>query len=449
MKETIFDLIEKDIPEGKKGYFELAKNAPEPTNDSFLSNIGDYGKSILKGYVEGVSRFGRMMGPTSGYEGLSDEQQLERQTENLDKVLPTKDGFVQSSLRRGLKEAPSVLAFPGSTLSQTLPRAIAAGFLGEGAKELGAPEWVQSAAELTAFIGPDLTKKLIESGSNKELIKAARDLGLSDEAIAPLINSEFKQKWLSKLSPRRGSTEKILEKSKSELGKTYNALQKSSPAQKQISEETSIKLIKSLKDKMFEMPSSVREKILTDFKDLQKNPITGDSLINFYADINHATSSNSKQLSLLKEPIKEALKEISPELSKQFETINKLYSKYYKIASRLKPNLMSDLVGASENIGLLTSIITGYYPQFLAFTGKATASKLSQQLLLNPRYQQLSLKMVDALNENKFSVAKKLSDTIAYEVRKTSPELADKLEEITEEEFKELLSNRPRKGELK
>ncbi len=107
----------------------------------------------------------------------------------------------------------------------------------------------------------------------------------------------------------------------------------------------------------------------------------------------------------------------------------------YKISKRLEPNLMTDLIGASEALGLLASFTLGYYPTLFKFAGEKTARKLSQQMLLNPRFQQISTKMVDAIKDNKANVAKKLSDLLATEVRKTSPEAALKLEELSEEEL--------------
>lgn len=439
MKNTIFDLADTELSTGKKGFFEAAERAPNPKDNSFLSSVSDYGKTILKGAAEGLGRLGRVMGPLQTDKSTS--EQLEEQTESLDKLLPVEEDFGQRSIRRGLRELPTALSFPGSTAA-TLPRAIAAGFLGEGAKDLGAPEWAQTAAELTAYIGPDITKKLLESGKDKDLIQAGRKLGMSDEALTPLLQSEFKQKWLSKMTPRRGSTQSSLSKSKSELQKTYGELQKSSAAQGELSFGSSQGLINSIEDKLFEMPSGVRSKISADFKDLQSRPITGDSLINFYVDINHEAGKNAKQLSLLKEPIKNALKEINPSLAKDFDTINTLYSKYYPIAKRLEPNLMTDIVGASEAIGLLASLTTGYYPFFLKIAGEKTARKVAQQLLINPRFQQISKKMVVAMNQNKYQMVKKLSDLMSHEMRKTSPEVADKLDDISEEELMDLFKIR-------
>ena len=104
----------------------------EENDESFLSDIKDYGKTILKGTAEGLGRLGQMMSghvkrPEISDEGKiilpeSKEQEKERQTKSLDKLLPTDEGFVQKGIRRGLREAPSMAAFPGGnagTLART------------------------------------------------------------------------------------------------------------------------------------------------------------------------------------------------------------------------------------------------------------------------------------------------------------------------------------------
>jgi uncharacterized membrane-anchored protein YjiN (DUF445 family) len=244
------------------------------------------------------------------------------------------------------------------------------------------------------------------------------------------------------MTPRRGMTESALRKSKKELGETHQTIRKSPEAKKVLSSDTSKKMITDINEKLFDMPSGVRGKISDDLKDLLSKEVTGDTLMNFWADINHEMGSNSKQLSLLKEPIREALKNTSPEMAKDFEMVNQLHSKYYKIAKRLEPNLMTDIIGAADSIALLGSLMTGYYPMFLKFGAEKTGRAIAQQLLINPRLQQLSSKMVDALNQNKFTVAKKVSDEISRVIRKTSPEMANELDKITEEDFIKLFSNR-------
>jgi len=447
MTGTIFDMIDEPIGEGKEGYFDIASKAPQPKDDSFFGTIKEYGKSALKGTAEGLSKFGLMMGPLISEK--SPEKQLSEFSGQLNELLPTEDeSYGQRAIRRGLKEAPTAMAFPGSPIA-TLPRALAAGFIGEGAKDLGAPEWAQTALELTAYLGPDITKKLLEKGSNAELIAEARKLALSDEQITPLIQSDFKQKWLSKITPRRGATQEALEKTKEGLQSAYGKIAEGETAKAALSTESGVKLIDSIEDLFEKMPSGVREKIKTDYKDLFKKDITGQSLINFWGDINHELGKHSKQLSLLKEPIKEALNEISPELAKNFETINKLYTKFYPIAKRLEPNLNTDIMSASKALGSLIGVLTGNYAVLEAAGIHFAGGQLAKELLINPRFQQIGNKMVEAIAENKYGMAKKLTDLLSHEFKKTSPELSNQLQNISEDELKDLFSSRPKQESAK
>ncbi len=441
MNETIFDLIEEPIGEGKKGYFDAASNAPQPKDNSWYSKVQDYGKTFVKGAAEGLVNLSHLMNPPQGQEKPL-EQQRKEFSGYLDEALPTEDDFGQNAIRRGLQQAPTAIGFPGGGVVATGARALGAGLLGEGAKELGAPEWLQTAAELTAYMGPDITKKLLEKGSNKEIIAAAKKMGLTDEQITPLIQSDFKQKWLTKVAPRRGKTQEALENTKKGLQEAYGNLAESSQAKNALDPEAYQKLYKNIGDKLFEMPSGVREKVATDFKDLLKNPISGKTLMNFWVDINHEAGKNSKQLSLLKEPLKKAMTEIDPEMAKNFETVNALYSKFYPIAKKLEPNLYTDVMSASKAFGSLIGVLTGDYSVLATAGTYITGGKAAQLLLTNPRFQQIGQKFAIAVDQNKFLVAKKLVDLLANELKKTSPEVSKEIENISEEELMELFSRK-------
>ncbi|CAB4121573.1 hypothetical protein UFOVP1357_52 [uncultured Caudovirales phage] len=443
---TIFDFA--DVPDGKEGFLELAKRSPEMKEESFFSDIANYGKSALKGVTEGLGRLGRLMGPLKEFPEISPEgeiiaprstqQQLEEQTQGLEDLIPQEEeSFGQKALRRGLREAPTALALPGAT-AESGGRALAAGLFGQGAEEMGAPEWVQTAAELTAYLGPDITKKLLSKGSKKEIVDAGRKLGLTEEEITPLLQSDLKQKWLTKLTPKRGATEKALSKTKTALGEAYGNLASHPESGLEISEKINGKLINSLKEKLALMPRKVQGKIGNDLNDLLNNPVTGKSLMNFYADVNHHLGGKTKHLSLLKGPIKNAIQSVSPDLAKDFDLVNDLYSKYAKISGKLKPTLTSDLISGVETLagmGALGALVMGN-PFFIKTIALEQAGKkIAQQMLFNPRLQQITTKTVEALNQNKWSTVKKLMDLYAHNIRETSPEMADELENISEEDL--------------
>jgi hypothetical protein len=429
-----------DDDASERGYTFLSQDQVAEKNP-IETKIKDYGKTALKGAMEGVLEFGKMMSGRKPNEEITSEKTAERLNELI--PLEGEEDFGQRALRRGLKMAPSAVAFPGSQLS-TLPRAIAAGFTGEAAKDLGAPEWAQAAAEITAFIGPDITKKLIEKGSNKEIIAAAKKLGMTDEQITPLLQSDFKKKWLTKFIPRRGSMQGVLGESKKGIQNAYSTLTASEEAGAQLSAKSTKDLSEQFNKLLFNMPSGVRELVKQDLKDLASKPITGESLMNFYADVGHYLGEDTKQLSLLKQPIKDALKSISPELAKDFETVNALYVKYYDIANKLKPNMKTDVMEAilssSEALVAIVGTITGNYPVIAGIATEKAGKILAKQMVTNPRFQQLSNKIVLAMNENKPAIVMKLIDALAHEVRKTSPEMADKMENLTSHELKQFLN---------
>lgn len=448
---SIFDVLDEREPRGgQEGFFDLAKNLDaniQTSKPSFLNESSktinkftqysptlgkalDYGKSVVKGGVEGLLKFGEAFGPIEG-SGPTFEENIEI----LNELLPTEDDIGQRALRRGISEAPIALSTMGAG---GLPRSLLAGFAGEGAKDLGAPEWAQTAAELTAFIGPDITKKLLQSGENKELIKFAKERGLSDEQITPLIQSEFKQKWLSKLSPRRGKIEESLSESKKGIDTIYNYFREAG-SKAVIPEQSAATMLNEMSALLKQMPAEVRVKIEKDAMDLISSKPTANALFNFWADINYASGLNAKQLSLLKGPIRKALKATDPKLAQEFEFGNKLAENYYKISGKLKPTLLSDLVGAGESLAILGSIATGYYPFLTKFVGEKSARMLARELLINPRLQQLGEKTLIAMNEGKATAAYKILKGYIKELSKVDPITAAKLNKLSEEEIDDFL----------
>jgi hypothetical protein len=441
MPGTIFDLIEEEPKEGKEGFFQLAEKAPQPRDDSFLNTIKDYGKTALKGSIEGFSRLGKMVSGTVP----GTEHEVQQQTETLDELLPTDEGIGQGALRRTLQNAPSMLAFPGSTTAQTAIRTGIGSSGAEIAKQYGAPEWAQSAIELTAFIGPDITKKLLESGKDADLIKFAKDMGMTDAEITPLIQSEFKQNWLSKLAPKGGRTEKVLNETQKALQRVYQKVTKSPNAKLEISEVENGKLINRIQEKLNDFPASTRDLIKKDLADLLENPITGESLANFWKDINHVAGKDRHLLSTLKDPLSKAIHSVSPEMGKEFELVNKMYTKFYPVASKLKPTITSQVIKAVEALALPISILTGNLVHIKSFVGQALGQRLSREMLLNPHFQQLGKKMVVAIEQNKFGLGAKIINDLRKEIQKFDPETAEQIQDLSLEDFEKLVSSHKQK----
>lgn len=404
----------------------------------FFEKAKDYAKTIAKGTVEGVSRFGKMMGPLQ-HESKTGTQELLEQTEILDEALPTSEGYVQKGIRRGLRELPTNLSIPGGGATQTAVRTGLAGMAGQAVEETGGPEWLQAAAELTAYVGPDLTKKLLSFGKDGDLIKQAKKLGLTDEQITPLLNAGNKRKWLKKIAPKRGKTQEALRNTYEALGEAYEGIRKSPEALKPASRESAREVITDLgKILMQDLDTTQRNKIMEDFMILMNQEPTVDSIIGFYQKINSTFGRGNKKIQLLKDPIKKFIARTDKNLAKDFDLINDLFSRYYNVSSSLSPTLTSDIIGASENVALLGSMVTGYYPGILGILKEKGARKIAQQLLINPRFQQLSQKLGNAILENKFIATKKLISEYADELAKTDKEAANMLKNISDEEIQEL-----------
>lgn len=435
---TWFDDVVEE-PTGDKKYnityfsdYASPKEEEEPTN-----KFAEYGKTLLKGGVEGISQLGRALGPAGDLHG----NPLQEQTESLNELLPTEDeDALQRGTRRFLKNAPTAVANPLGGSAGTLARTAVGSSVAQGLEEAGAPEWAQTAAELASFMGPNPFKKLIEKGSHAEIVAEGRKFGLTDEQLSPLLQSDNKKWLLSKIANKGRKTQEIMKNSHEALKDAYRGIQKGENALQEISPKSREKLLSSLYDNLVDTPSNVRELIMNDIGDLLSKNMTGDSLINFYSDVNNVLSigKHTKELSKIKPLIKEAISSISPELGKDFDMINKLYSKYYDISSKLKPGISEKIFSGGKALSALWSIMHLDVTALGAVIGADASRRLARQMLTNPKLQQLFPKMIEALNNNQMSVAKKLMDSFGSSIKKENPELYSELKSIDVEDLRDL-----------
>lgn len=351
--------------------------------------------------------------------------------QELEQILPTREGFLEEALQRGGAIAPYAL-LGGEAPISNLVRSLFAGVSGEAAKELGLPEWAQSLAELPAFAAPAFKGKITPTKAQKPIVEKARELGLSEKAIAPLIQPEKKQRFLSKVATKRGRAQKVLERSKEALGDVYNRLEALPISNEPLSKEASSKFISSVDGILDKLPSEIAKRLEADYTKLQSAPLTGNSIMDFYKKLNYYIPRGAPQFGLIKEPIQEGLQSISPKLASDFKSVTDLYAKYFPIAKNLKPGLISDLLSATKVGRLMFGIFSGNLSLLAETVGEKAAQDLSRELLINPRFQNLSKQMVKALNEGKYAVARSLSKIFKKEIEKTDPEIAS---EIDPDEF--------------
>lgn len=486
MTQTLFDILSTPKPvqeeaetvevlqpqeggkdQGQLDFFSIAAEQEEQPEE-----LG-YWKSVLnsipKGAVKGLIQFGRMMAPlpdSKDKEGnLIPEENYDQDkiAAQLDEWFPTTEDFVPGAIERGLTMAPTILGSPGGLLpgggSGTASRIVAASSAGEGAKQAGMPDWIQSIAETVPLLAPSLkaankagasegvlTKIIADqapqkianrikdmvskNASKKELLDFARQAGMKEAEITPLLQGEMKQKWLAKLSSKGESMQEKLQATKEGLSNIFNSIKESPAAKQAFTERQSTKLVKSLQDKFEQMPASVRNAVQEDFQQLLKGKMTGEKVIKFFRDVNHELGSKTKQLSTLKDPIKKALFEIDRELGHSFDMTNKLYGKYAEIAKRLKPSEHDKLYAAGKGGIALTGLLTGNFGVIKGLAAYEGGRKLAEHMLTNPRLQNLSTKMISALNQNKFQVAEHIKRQMIDEVKEVDPGVAKALQEL-------------------
>jgi hypothetical protein len=356
----------------------------------YFSNLGEENQKFLKGKIE------KLLGKPFG----TGEEAITRYAENI---------------------AENVGQMPMKAL--LVPSAIG-GFLGQTAEEVNAPSWMKTAAEIAPLAFPSFSKQLATTGKNKQLIEWGREMGMTEKELTPLIQSERKQGFLSKFAKKKGRAEKALKESKEALSNIYGKLREIPEANIAMNPSEINSFMKDMMPVIEDLPANIRDLVAKDAADLAKSGFTGSGLINFWQDINAA---KQYQLGRLKGPITNALERFSPKLADDFRMTNNLYSKWATISKRLKPSVASELWSASEVPRFIYGVITGNFPVLSELLLENTAKKLATEMLVNPRFQNISKQMINALNKNKIGIANKLKDKMAKDLEDDFPEISNKL----------------------
>lgn len=421
-KEILDFLSQKD--KGLASKISQAHEAGHESKDvvNFILKEPNRVQSLISAPVKGIIKGALDLGEFALPLVLEDEPIQEREKlqqsaiaakgrleSGLEDVLPTQEKFIEKGLERGGKLFTSSMIGPGGIAQKAITNTLA-GFSGEAVKSLGGGEGLQTVAEIVGLSLPDITKTIAAKGGQKTLIDFARSQGLSEKEIVPLIQSELKQKWLSKAAEKgKKGTERILE-SRAGVSRVYDQLKNSPLAQSGLDKDSGKQFLQNIHTEMKKMPSPERNAIMPDFLDLSKAGLKGNELINFYQDLNYLYSHGHRHAGKLLSHVESAMNDISPKLSSDFKLTNQLYKNSLKIGSRLKSSIYDDLLKLGEYGGLMHATISGNLSELTAFLGEKSARVLAREMLLNPKFQNLSQKMVKALNNNQFAVAKKIMD---------------------------------------
>lgn len=341
---------------------------------------------------------------------------------------------------RGAEFLGEGLAYPGGG-AKGLASLAGAGLAGQSLREAGAPDALASGVEIAGSILPSAVQGRVAptNKASKKLVEGARELGLTEKQITPLIQGERKAATLSKVARKGEKTKKQFASIKESLGDSYQEIKSSVANMGPIDPVNKMKLdlsftairddlaktIKGSPDK--EAAVKFIEEALTNLKATGATP---ESLINFWQDINKSVKWNSiqggkKALTRLKEPILDVLQSVAPQAAKDFEMTNQLYTKYSQIAKKLKPDLIDSFANKAEIMGSVPAglaLLNGN-PWYLASLGGEFAVRsLAKEMLTNPYFQNLSNKLVQNFNQGSVKGVKDLVNNAKELMERKYPE---------------------------
>jgi predicted nucleic acid-binding OB-fold protein len=437
--------IKEDVP-WYQSYFNAAKQG----SIQGIVGLGESIGSLINEdpFGESGNQFGQVLGVDTTpkeFQEMKKEKAFKPQTEeerqnlneDLEKRYPANEGFVEGTIKRGTKLAPTVLAGPGG-IGSNLARTGIAALAGETAKKLGRSETGQTIAEIAAFASPDLSKALVGSIRNprqQEIIDFAKRMGLSDAEIAPALHQDSQfRRFLARWSYKGQGTQDKIKSSKKSVGNIYNDLRQSPEAIKQIDKNIIPDLFEKYVSEYEDLAPSLRKQLDPVFKDLLNSKGTGDDFIKFYQHA-YQEVSDPKRIGKLQELTKKAIEAISPELGQDFRLANELYSNVLNTGNQLRPPPHADMMLYVKGMSALYGLWSGDYTWLYAATTPLVARQIATKYLTDPRMQNLGAKTVRALNNNQLPIANKLFEEFKELSRDESPELYDEIKDLNAEDF--------------
>lgn len=377
----------------------------------------------LKGLLKELPSFSKFTDPVSLFLPKSGAEKFYE--EEVEKRLPTKEGFAEKTLERGAKLAP-YFALGGGGIAGSLGRAGLAALGGQATEELGGGPLLQSGAELVASGLPSLGRKIVPSSKDQEaILSLGRKFGLTEEQLAPMMPEGLKKRFFGKLASSGEKTKDLL-KSMREGGKAvYEGIKGSPEATKKLSDKEALRFGIKMQKLGQDMPHAVRTQLKNDALDLvnsarEKGGITGSDLMNFYKDVSSRYNLGRSELELFKGPIKDAISSIDPRLAKDFDTANKIWARQAQISSILSPGQYENLINMGEAVAVASAAAKGDLGLLSKILGVLGYRKFSNAMLTSPRLQNMIEKSQNALESNNIARLKPVGDLILKSYKEES-----------------------------
>src|SRR5574338_102240 len=393
------------------------KEEEKPRFKEVESPLKSRTSALVKGIGKGLQSIGELS-PVRGPFGRAGTENV------LEQLLPSSNEPIErftERIAKGLTEG--AIGGPELSLLSGVGEAI-----GQVGKEAGAPPWAQTLLSLIPFLKG--TKGLAIPKSQKEAVEFLRSKGLTDKEIVPLLKSEKSLKRLGKIAHKGERISSALQGAHEKLGSGYSQL-------KEIGEKLTLPtsditpFVGDL-DKTFDkLTPDFKKLISSNIEDLKNKPVSAKSLIDFWQDLNNKMRKAGREgivggrevLGILKNPVSKAFKKIDPLAAKDFEMLNQFYAKKQKALNILQPKQLDHLLDISEGLGLAGAILTGDLTKFEKILGFVGGRMIATELLVNPKLQNISNRMAQALAKNQTGIYQKLFNKFKDELQKSSPEI--------------------------
>lgn len=444
---------------------QYAMSLPEENQE--VPFYKSYPRAIGRGVVKGLQSIGHSFGDPrglmldeAGQEALPEEA-LETQSylneeqklqlnEAANKNFPIGEGSIPRILEGTAKEGTESIAFaPFRGPVQEVVRGAIGGAGAQLIEEAGGPDWLKTAARLVPQVGPELTRNIVNSlptaagRAERRLLAEGRRLGLSEEELALTLDQRgFAKDTLQLISTKGGRVPTRFQATRDGLSRVWNTLRGTPEAQGVLSPQARQDLINNISQQMSTLPSTQVDLIRQDWHDLLRSPNQGTDLMDFWRKLNYHIANGERGLGIFKEHLQTGINSISPSLGEDFRITNELYGNFSRVSERMSPNIGSTLFSYGETSAALAALVTGNYPYLATALGVKSARQLATELVTNPRFMNLSSKLINAFTRGLPKIAKHTYDQIVLEVGKTNAEAAAKMSDLDMEDlFKEMRKN--------
>lgn len=426
----------------------------------------EYIMSILTGsdYSQPVTPGQKTMEEASKSEGLSEWQQLMLLTGDDELMPPQPSPGGRKRLEEQIEEIPEggVLQEGTRRITRSLPFVAGGGALAKEvigrellglsgktiAKKLGLGETGQSLFDVAFSLTPN-PQKFIQPGSKlikaaetgkfvtqKELVEGARQLGMSEAQIAPLVREGWFADVLKKVSSKGTATSEALSETKGAIGNAFETLKKSENANRLISPKVYRKLVSELESANSGLTVKAQDVVKKELENLYKGKKTPSALFEFTQKMNRYFSE-LPELQAMKKPILNALKQTDPNLAQKFSLANTLSNRFRAVEKQMRPGMWSKLANLAE-IGMgLKALASFKLP--LALPTIWGTRKMAELMTTNPRFMNLHKKMLTSINAGQLKAAEKSLSGMIGMISKIDPEAAAEIRSVSFEELQELM----------